>query len=107
MIKILLVISATTIQKHHPSTSDYLHTFQHHLRLSTYVLPPSLHLRLSTYILTPPQIIYIHFNTTSDFSLHFTFTFSHLADAFIQSGLQGCVHIFYIYTDGTLHIRSN
>src|SRR4029434_9157621 len=87
-----------------------------------------------------------------------TFTFSHLADAFIQSDLQGCIHIFtftlmahctsgaimgfsvllkdastgrapddipifsrrfypkrltsmythfYIYTDGTLHIRSN
>src|SRR4029434_4176737 len=35
-----------------------------------------------------------------------TFTFSHLADAFIQSDLQG-IHIFYIYTDGTLHIRSN
>ena len=26
----------------------------------------------------------------------------HLADAFIQSTLQGCIHIFYIYTDGTL-----
>src|SRR4029434_4368947 len=42
-----------------------------------------------------------------------TFTFSHLADAFIQSDLHmcdlQCIHIlhFYIYTDGTLHIRSN
>ena len=31
-----------------------------------------------------------------------TFTFSHLADAFIQSDL----HSIHIYTDGTLHIRS-
>ena len=34
----------------------------------------------------------------------------HLADAFIQSDLHmcdlQCIHI-YIYTDGTLHIRSN
>src|SRR4029434_4988490 len=33
-----------------------------------------------------------------DFNIHgnnfFTFTFSHLADAFIQSDLQGCIHIF-------------
>src|SRR4029434_3814399 len=43
-----------------------------------------------------------------------TFTFSHLADAFIQSDLHMCdlqcihiLHFFYIYTDGTLHIRSN
>src|SRR4029434_5843856 len=39
--------------------------------------------------------------------IYITFTFSHLADAFIQSDLQGCIHNFYIYTDGTLHIRSN
>ena len=25
----------------------------------------------------------------------FTFTFSHLADAFIQSDLQGCIHILH------------
>ena len=30
-------------------------------------------------------------------------SFSHLADALIQSDLQGCIHIFYIYTDGTPH----
>src|SRR4029434_4144458 len=42
-----------------------------------------------------------------------TFTFSHLADAFIQSDLHmcdlQCIHILHlhIYTDGTLHIRSN
>ena len=27
----------------------------------------------------------------------FTFTFSHLADAFIQSDLQGCIHILHLH----------
>src|SRR4029434_4312647 len=39
------------------------------------------------------------------------FTFSHLADAFIQSDLHmcdlQCIHILHLHTDGTLHIRSN
>src|SRR4029434_1955786 len=29
--------------------------------------------------------------------LTFTFTFSHLADAFIQSDLQGCIHILHLW----------
>ena len=45
------------------------------------------------YLVTQPYIL----------PFTFTFTFSHLADAFVQSDLQGCIHIFYIYTDGTPH----
>ena len=54
---------------------------------------------LSPSLLPPSQISMMFYQLP--------FTFSHLADAFIQSDLQGCIHNFYIYTDGTLHIRSN
>src|SRR4029434_6942849 len=53
------------------------------------------------------KIGFLSFEMFLDRKMGFTFTFSHLADAFIQSDLQGCIYTFYIYTDGTLHIRSN
>src|SRR4029434_5403573 len=55
---------------------------------------------LPTRPIREPKLVSV---TGCPLSSHFI-TFSHLADAFIQSDLQGCIHI---YTDGTLHIRSN
>ncbi len=51
---------------------------------------PLAHTCLNYYLLSPQYTINILFYCT--FILTFTFTFSHLADAFIQSDLQLGVH---------------
>src|SRR4029434_8804546 len=91
------------------SSTLHTHTHTHTTHTYTHTQTHTTYTHTHTHTCTPHT--FLGCLVQDDIST-FTFTFSHLADAFIQSDLHmcnlQCTHFtFNIYTDGTLHIRSN